>query len=69
MKITRTSPLSGEHTMDLPVTQAQLDCYAIGRELIQHAFPGLNAAEREFIKTGYTQDDWDKMFPPEQEGD
>jgi len=34
-----------------------------GGELIQRAFPGLSKLEREFLQTGYTQEDWDKMFP------
>lgn len=63
MLVTRTSPMSGPHTMDLNVTQEQLDRYAKGGELIQHVFPHLTPAEREFIKTGYTQEDWDAMFP------
>jgi hypothetical protein len=69
MKVIRKSPLTGEYnTMELPVTQAQLDEMALPgpqRRLIQVIFPNLTQAEREFIKTGYTQDDWDQMFPPE----
>jgi len=65
MAVTRTSPMSGEHTLYLNVTQEQLDAYARGGILLQHAFPQLTPPEREFIKTGYTQEDWDKLFPPE----
>ena len=69
MNITRISPLTGRATtMDLPVTQDQLDELASRgpRRLIQEIFPDLSASEREFIKTGYTQADWDKLFPPEE---
>lgn len=67
MQITRRSPLtSRETTLDLPVTQDQLDRYAAGRELIQDVFPQLTPAEREFIKTGYTVEDWDAMFPEDE---
>jgi hypothetical protein len=31
--------------------------------LIQDIFPGLTADQREFIKTGYTAEDWARMFP------
>jgi hypothetical protein len=31
-------------------------------ELIQNAFPALNADEREFIKTGITPDEWKAAF-------
>jgi hypothetical protein len=65
MIITRISPLSGEHSRDLPVTQEQLD--SIGKKLIQDIFPDLSASDREFILTGYTDEDWNKMFPPEEE--
>jgi hypothetical protein len=34
-------------------------------ELLQRAFPTLNSTQREFIKTGATQAEWDKMFPDE----
>ena len=69
MIITRIPPLTGRAaTMDLPVTQAQLDEFAapLRARLIQDIFPDLSASEREFIKTGYTQADWDKLFPSEE---
>mgnify|MGYP007022333354 CR=1 FL=1 len=63
MIVTRTSMLTGiEHTMDLPVTQKQLDDYMFGNGLIQNIFPDLTPDEREFIKTGVTPDEWDNMF-------
>jgi hypothetical protein len=64
MLITRTSPLTGKtNIMDLAVTQAQLNELASNnRRLIQQIFPNLTQSEREFIKTGYTQEDWDTMF-------
>lgn len=68
--ITRKSPLTGKvNTMDLDVTQDQLDRFNNRRangELIQHIFPNLTDVEREFILTGYTAEDWAKMFPPEE---
>jgi len=68
MKITRTSWASGEtNTMDLPITQDQLNAYAAGA-LLQDAFPNLNADEREFVKSGITAEEWDEMFGgPEEE--
>jgi hypothetical protein len=36
--------------------------------LIQDALPHLTNEEREFLMTGYTPEDWVKMFPPEDEG-
>jgi len=62
MMITKKSMFSGQaHTMDLPVTRAQLDRWQ-GGELIQDVFPFLSRSEREFIVTGTTQDEWDQEF-------
>ncbi len=67
MMITRTSQLSGvERTIDLPITQAQIDAHANG-ELIQRAMPQLNAGQREFYMTGVTDAEWDLAFPEEDE--
>lgn len=71
MNITRISPLTGKATtMDLPVTYVQMAEFALPgqRRLIQEIFPDLTPTQREFIKTGYTQADWDAMFPPEEQG-
>jgi hypothetical protein len=62
MLITRTSRISGKiRTLDIPVTQEQLDAWYNG-ELIQKAMPNLTASQREFIKTGITDEEWDEMF-------
>ena len=62
MNITRTSWVSGEvNTLDLPITQTQLDLYAAGA-LLQDAFPNLTPDEREFIKSGITAEEWDSLF-------
>ncbi len=67
MIITRTSPLTGKtNSLELPVTEIQFKAWEAG-VLLQDAFWNLNSDEREFIKTGYTTEDWDKMLPPEEE--
>jgi hypothetical protein len=48
-------------TMDIPVTQEQLNLYAAGA-LLQNAFPNLTAGQREFIKTGITDEEWESLF-------
>lgn len=69
MKITRVSPLTGKmNTLELDVTQDQLDELdrpGYARRLIQDIFPNLSNVEREFLKTGYTQEDWDTLFSPQ----
>jgi hypothetical protein len=64
MKITRTSPLTGgQTTLDLPVTEEQIQAYQRGG-LIQDVFSHLTPGQREFIMSGYTEEDWAKMFGP-----
>ncbi len=64
MKVKRTSSISqAEHEMEIDVTQDQLDLYEQGvLGTIQDAFPHLTPDEREFIMTGITADEWDKLF-------
>lgn len=63
MLITRQSPISGkENTLDLDVSQDQLNYYYYNNTPIQKVFSHLTPAEREFIKTGITEEEWDTMF-------
>jgi hypothetical protein len=65
MIIERKSPRTGKiNTMNLSITLEQIHRWESGIPA-QLAFPGLTAAEREFFMTGFTQEDWDWMFPPE----
>lgn len=62
MLVTRVSTFSHKsNTMDLPITQEQMDHYNSGA-LIQNAFPNLSADEREFIMTGITPQEWEDAF-------
>ena len=66
MLISRVSPFTGKETiMDLDITAEQVEQYRNGA-LLQNAFPNLSASEREFYKTGYTQEDWDEIFGMEE---
>ena len=67
--VTRTSPLTGKrNTMALDVTVSDYEAW-IGGKLAQDAFPHLNAEEREFLKTGYTPEDWAVMFPQDEDAE
>ena len=70
MKITRTSIISNmTRTVDLNVTQKQLDDYKNGL-LLQDAFPNLSPSEREFIKSGITDSEWESLSETlEEQGD
>lgn len=70
MKITKKSQFSGKvATMDLPVTQQDLDEWRITGKCAQNAFPNLSAGEREFLMTGCTPQEWDELFSSEDEED
>lgn len=62
MKITMISQLTRkENTLDIPVTQNQLDAWKNG-ELIQNAMPNIPAEQREFLMTGVTPEEWKEYF-------
>ena len=63
MQITRLSMWTGvERTLDIDVTKDQLADYYENGKLLQVAFPTVSPADREFIKTGITDDEWTKVF-------
>ena len=50
-------------SMDLDVTQEQLDLFAQkDRPFVQDIFPNLSAGEREFLMTGVTPTQWEELF-------
>lgn len=66
MVITKKSAFTGvEHTLDIPVTQEQLDLWNSGVS-IQNAMPNISPSDREFIKTGITKEEWDATFGAEE---
>lgn len=65
MLVIRRSPLTGEmNSRYLDITDEQLRAWAQG-ELAQFAFPNLTAGEREFVISGYTEQDWEEIFGSE----
>ena len=64
MLITRTSVFGVTRTKDLPITQEQYNAWISG-VYAQDAFPQLHSSDREFIISGNTDEDWDKMFADE----
>lgn len=64
MKVTKTSSLTGiEHTMDVDITFAQLWQIENKTDLVQRIVPDLSIAEREFLLTGITDEEWQNAFP------
>jgi hypothetical protein len=60
----RTSPLTGKtSTRRIDVTPEEFSAWRFGGVLIQNAMPRASADDREFLMTGYTPEDWEKLFP------
>ncbi len=67
MYITRTSIISNiERTLDINVTDEQLKDWQSGTN-IQTAMPHLSKSDREFLKTGIVDNEWDAAFKDEDE--
>jgi hypothetical protein len=65
--ITKVSPVTGkENSLTIYAPQEGWDAYDAG-QLIQRALPHLDADTREFMISGCTAADWDKLYPPEEE--
>jgi hypothetical protein len=63
MKVTKRSMLTGKlHTMDINVTERQLKSYERGEGLLQDIFSHLTPDEREFIKSGITNEEFESTF-------
>lgn len=67
MKISKRSRLTGvEHTMDIEVTSEQLDQIDGGR-FVQDVCPHLSPGEREFLITGITPEEWDRLIGSDED--
>jgi len=67
VQVTRESSLDGKiRTMEIPLTEAEFATawwkWYNGNVLIQDAFPTLTPDQREFIKTGITEEQWAEVF-------
>ena len=66
LTFSKTSILSGK-TTTMTFDCSEMDLHEgfhryAGGDLLQDAFPFLNAGEREFLKTGITPQEWDAEF-------
>lgn len=50
------------HTTELDITERQLESYERGEGLLQDIFYNLTLAEREFIKSGITNEEFESTF-------
>lgn len=61
--LTRVSMLSGkEITRVITLNPLHLERYETGKALLQECFPYLSPADREWIKTGITDEEWKGLF-------
>jgi hypothetical protein len=68
MQVIRRSPISKKiNSMHLEISEHQWTRYLQGNGLIQDIFPNLTADEREFIKSGITNEEWKILFAPTEE--
>jgi len=66
MTFVRNSPITGvarRKTFEIPI--AGFAAWDAGEIHIQDAFPDLSAADREFIISGCTDEEFNELFPPE----
>lgn len=62
MLITKKSMVTGNTTTkDIDVSVQQLDAWQNGL-LIQDAMPQVSSSDREFIKSGITDEEWNNLF-------
>jgi hypothetical protein len=67
MKITRESPVTKAiNEREIDITPEQYARWESG-VFIQTVAPHLSADDREFIISGCTPEDWNTLFPPEEE--
>jgi len=63
VSLTRTSMASGTtRTRTLSIRESDLKAYEGGKVLLQDAFPYLSPSDREWIKTGITDEEWKDLF-------
>ena len=69
IQVTRRSVITKKmNTMELPITQENLDTYeTVGDMLIQDAFPNLDKEQREFLRSAITPQEWNDTFGEEDE--
>lgn len=64
----KRSNLTGNlNRMELPITSADVEAWERSGQHVQRYFPQLDATQREFLLTGASQEEWDAMFPEEED--
>jgi hypothetical protein len=66
MLVVKVSPISGNlNTMNLPLTPEQVEAWREGA-LIQDIMPHLSAPQREFLVSGITPEEAQRVFGAEE---
>jgi hypothetical protein len=62
IRVSRVSPVTGKrNTMTLNCRRGRLIAWVNGEGFVQELLPELDAAEREFLISGCTPDDWEVL--------
>ena len=77
MRITKKSNLTGDtHTQEIPVDPGEYFAWKSAMRadrttapLIQNAFPELTDGQREFLLTGATEEEWDRIMGDDEDDD
>ena len=69
--VKRVSPFTGiAHEIEIPLDdvdfEASMSAHNNGA-MLQDAFPTLTAGQREFIKTGITEDEWERFIGSDED--
>lgn len=68
MLVKRRSMFTGVISeMELPITQEQIDHWQHTGASIQDVFPDLTPGQREFLLSGATEAEFDRLFPEEED--
>jgi hypothetical protein len=67
MLVTKVSVITGQvHQMELPITEEEIRQWQNGT-LAQVVWPHLTPAQREYLITGITEDEWDLYMKNDEE--
>lgn len=66
VRVYKASVINGNiNSMVLPTRQGELEYWEDSNALVQDVFPHFTAAQREFLISGLTPEEWNKLFSEE----
>ena len=66
VRVHKQSVFTGKHhSMVLPTRQGELEYWEDSMSLVQDVFPHFTSEQREFLISGCTPEEWNKLFSEE----